>query len=161
MFENTKSTLNRRRFLKVAAMSATAMAVQACASSPAESPAPDEPAQGAAEVQATPPGSVTEFNEAPMLQERVQAGDLPPVDERLLNPEVINPLEEIGQYGGVVRVAIGNPNALFGDPQAVMGSLKIGLWKCSSWSDYGQSMSLVIPMPSAAASGSASALPVP
>ena len=47
----------------------------------------------------------------------------PPLDERLPpNPVVIEPLQEIGQYRGTTRLAIGNPNALFGDPQAVMGT---------------------------------------
>jgi peptide/nickel transport system substrate-binding protein len=41
------------------------------------------------------------YNEAPMLAERVAAGDLPPVAERLpVNPRVVEPAEEIGQYGG-------------------------------------------------------------
>ncbi len=49
-----------------------------------------------------PPG---EYNESPMLRERVAAGELPPVDERLPeNPSVQKPLVEIGQYGGTARV---------------------------------------------------------
>ena len=76
-------------------------------------PAAEEPAAG-------PP---SKYNESPLLAERVAAGELPPVDERLpADPVVIEPIEEIGQYGGTTRVAIGNPNALFGDPQAVMGT---------------------------------------
>ncbi len=51
------------------------------------------------------------------------AAQLPPLDERLPPiPVVIEPLQEIGQYRGTTQVAIGNPNALFGDPQAVMGT---------------------------------------
>ncbi|MEM7030733.1 MAG: ABC transporter substrate-binding protein [Chloroflexota bacterium] len=45
----------------------------------------------------------TSFNEAPMLAEMVSAGDLPPVEERLPAPSdvlVIQPLDEIGNYGG-------------------------------------------------------------
>lgn len=43
----------------------------------------------------------TEFHEAPMLAERVAAGDLPPVEERLpAEPLVLQPAFEIGQYGG-------------------------------------------------------------
>ena len=46
-----------------------------------------------------------QYGEAPMLAAMVAAGELPPVDERLpLNPAVHVPLEEIGQYGGTVRV---------------------------------------------------------
>ncbi len=46
----------------------------------------------------------TEFNEAPMLAERVAAGELPPVEERL--PQdlmVIEPVDEVGEYGGTWR----------------------------------------------------------
>jgi len=41
------------------------------------------------------------FDEAPMLKEKVEAGELPSVAERLPdNPLVIEPLKEIGEYGG-------------------------------------------------------------
>ncbi len=50
------------------------------------------------------------FNEAPMLAERVAAGELPPVEERLpRNPLVIQPTEMIGEYGGVMRGAFTGP----------------------------------------------------
>jgi peptide/nickel transport system substrate-binding protein len=45
--------------------------------------------------------------EAPMLAERVEAGELPPVAERLPNdPIVISTAESIGQYGGTWNTAI-------------------------------------------------------
>ncbi|MHB1319415.1 MAG: ABC transporter substrate-binding protein, partial [Anaerolineae bacterium] len=53
----------------------------------------------------TPPEPVSKYKEAPMLAERVAAGDLPPVDERL--PEdvrVCEVLDSIGQYGGTLTV---------------------------------------------------------
>jgi peptide/nickel transport system substrate-binding protein len=41
------------------------------------------------------------YNEAPELAEQVAAGTLPPIEERLpVNPRVVEPAEEIGQYGG-------------------------------------------------------------
>ena len=44
-----------------------------------------------------------EYNEAPVLRVKVAAGELPPVEERLPEePLVVEPLEEIGQYGGEV-----------------------------------------------------------
>ncbi len=45
------------------------------------------------------------FNEAPMLADLVKASALPPVEERLpKEPLVIEPYEEVGQYGGTARV---------------------------------------------------------
>ena len=47
------------------------------------------------------------YNEAPMLAERVAAGQLPPVEERLpVRPAVVEPLERIGEYGGTWRRAL-------------------------------------------------------
>lgn len=45
------------------------------------------------------------YNEAPMLAERVAAGELPPVEERLpAEPLVIEPVEQVGEYGGTWRM---------------------------------------------------------
>jgi len=50
------------------------------------------------------------YHEAPMLAERVRAGDLPPVEQRLPEqPLVIPPLEQIGKYGGTWRRAFTGP----------------------------------------------------
>jgi len=47
---------------------------------------------------------IEEFNQAPALRVQVAAGELPAVEERLPEePYVMEPVEEIGQYGGVVR----------------------------------------------------------
>jgi len=49
------------------------------------------------------------YDESPMLKERVAAGELPPVEERLpVEPLVVEPIEEIGQYGGTLRFAEAN-----------------------------------------------------
>jgi peptide/nickel transport system substrate-binding protein len=46
------------------------------------------------------------YNEAPMLAAMVEAGDLPPVEERLPdNPRVLPVYDEIGTYGGTMRRA--------------------------------------------------------
>ena len=69
------------------------------------------------------------FSESPMLSAMVEAGDLPPVADRLPdNPLVIQPVHEIGQYGGQwrrgytgpgdvwnARRIAGNDNLLFMD----------------------------------------------
>ncbi len=45
------------------------------------------------------------YNEAPQLKDLVDAGQLPPVAERLPeNPLVVEPIESIGQYGGELRL---------------------------------------------------------
>ena len=50
------------------------------------------------------------FQEAPMLAERVKAGKLPPVAERVpAEPMVWQPLNEIGKYGGTWRRAFTGP----------------------------------------------------
>ena len=50
--------------------------------------------------------NITSFNEAPMLAQMVEAGELPPLDERLPDdPLVFEPYEELGTYGGTLRVA--------------------------------------------------------
>jgi peptide/nickel transport system substrate-binding protein len=47
------------------------------------------------------------FGEAPVLAERVVAGELPPVADRLPDrPRVIVPIDQIGQYGGSIRRAL-------------------------------------------------------
>jgi len=50
------------------------------------------------------------YNEAPMLRVKVAAGELPPVEKRLPDePKVVEPVEEIGQYGGTLHTfAINN-----------------------------------------------------
>jgi peptide/nickel transport system substrate-binding protein len=62
----------------------------------------------------TPETGTTEqiegLGEAPMLAEMVARGELPPVEERL--PEdvlVLEPEEEIGQYGGTLRMVANGP----------------------------------------------------
>jgi hypothetical protein len=50
------------------------------------------------------------YQEAPMLAERVKAGKLPPVAERVpAEPMVWQPLNEIGKYGGTWRRAFTGP----------------------------------------------------
>lgn len=47
--------------------------------------------------------AVQEYHEAPMLHELVLQGKLPPVEQRLpKNPQIVEPYEEIGQYGGTL-----------------------------------------------------------
>lgn len=68
----------------------------------ADTPTETEETEAASDGESeTAPASA--YNEAPMLAELVASGDLPPVDERLPNPDqifVVDVVEEIGEYGG-------------------------------------------------------------
>ncbi len=51
------------------------------------------------------------YNEAPALAEMVEAGELPPVEERLPDEPLIIPVvDEIGQYGGTLRRGFVGPS---------------------------------------------------
>jgi len=63
-----------------------------------------------AEYEKTTGKKITRFNEAPMLEELVKQGKLPSVEKRLPNePAVVEPVEEVGQYGGTWRRAATSP----------------------------------------------------
>ena len=48
----------------------------------------------------------TEFNQAPMFDEKVENGELPPVEERVPEePYVVDPVNDIGDYGGTLHSA--------------------------------------------------------
>jgi peptide/nickel transport system substrate-binding protein len=75
------------------------------------------------------------FNEAPMLAERVKAGKLPPVAQRIpAEPMVWQPLNEIGKYGGTWRRAFTGP----GDVEN--GNRINSSDKCFFWSADGNSI---------------------
>ncbi|OQA47071.1 MAG: putative ABC transporter-binding protein precursor [Chloroflexi bacterium ADurb.Bin325] len=106
-------TIKRREFLKLSAALTVGGIAAACSpaapapapEAPAEPPAqaPAEQAAPAAEAAAEAPASA--FKEAPMLAERVAAGTLPPVDQRLPEePLIMDPVESIGEYGGTIRM---------------------------------------------------------
>ena len=55
-----------------------------------------------------------EYRESPLFAEKVKAGELPPIEERLPeNPMVVTPNQEIGRYGGTWRTGLrgGEDNA--------------------------------------------------
>ncbi len=50
---------------------------------------------------------IEQFSEAPMLRLKVAAGELPPIEERLgEEPLVDKPFDEVGTYGGVLRLGM-------------------------------------------------------
>lgn len=63
------------------------------------------------------------YSEAPILAARVESGELPPVEERLpANPRVVEPFNEVGQYGGAARIGFTGTNPGWG-----------GLWYITGW----------------------------
>ncbi len=77
----------------------------------------------------------TSFSEAPMLAEKVASGDLPPVEERLPVSSdllVIEPVHEIGKYGGTWRRGFTGP----GDGQnghRVAGGDRLVFWDAENF----------------------------
>ena len=99
------------------ALTACAGGTPEATEAPAETPADAAPA-AAADLPDTPP---SDYSESPMLAEQVNAGSLPPIEERLpgdpflVGPGVIVAEDELpdwepGRFGGTMRFAHGTPN---------------------------------------------------
>ena len=72
--------ISRRSFLQLSAIAAAGTIAAACSPS-APAPEAESPPAVQGEEVATP---ASQYGEAPMLADMVKAGELPPVDERLL-----------------------------------------------------------------------------
>jgi peptide/nickel transport system substrate-binding protein len=86
------------------------------AAAPTTAAAPKPTTAPAAPVQAVPtaPPAVAaapaKFVDPPTLVQMVQAGKLPPIDQRLpANPQVVQPIQQVGQHGGTWRLAWTGP----------------------------------------------------
>ena len=124
----------RRDFLRLAGLSAAGVVVAACAGEPevvekvvketvvVETEVEKEvtvlvEGEGEPEPEGEPEGEAPsgKYQESPMLAERVSAGALPPVEERLPEePRISEILGEIGEFGGTLTVSTLSQN-LFGD----------------------------------------------
>lgn len=70
------------------------------------------------------------YQESPMLAEKVAAGELPPVDERLPeNPAVVTPFNEVGTYGGDLRFGFTGTNPGWGGMWYTVGWENLVIWK--------------------------------
>jgi peptide/nickel transport system substrate-binding protein len=129
---------SRRDFLRLTGLTAAGVVVAACAGTPevaqqpttaapaAATAVPVAPAATATTATAAEPTALPEpvstYNESPMLAERVAAGTLPPVDERLpVEPRVTPVLDAIGQYGGTITVGDLTMNLIGGDANQAGG----------------------------------------
>jgi len=102
--------ITRREFLQASAVAAVGVLSASCArTTAAPTPTKEEEVVAATpqpEATPTPMPATSGYNQAPMLEELVGAGELPPAEERLSGePLVIEPIEEIGKYGGTIHVA--------------------------------------------------------
>jgi peptide/nickel transport system substrate-binding protein len=106
----TRRPVSRRQFMRLSAYASAGVALAACggggAAPAVEAPAAEAPAAAPAADSGAAAAAPGQYNEAPMLAELVQAGSLPPVDERLpTNPLVMPVAEQTGNYGGTFRRA--------------------------------------------------------
>ncbi len=107
------SKLTRRAFVTMVGLAAGTGLMAACGGAPAATTAPAEaPAEATAAPAATAAPTAapevaapeSKYKEAPMLAEKVAAGELPPVEERLpVEPLIVTPIYEVGQYSGDLR----------------------------------------------------------
>jgi peptide/nickel transport system substrate-binding protein len=75
---------------------------------PKPTSAPPAPVQAA--PTAAPAAAPAKYAEAPALAQQVQAGKLPSLDQRLpATPQVVQPVQQVGQYGGTWRLAWKGP----------------------------------------------------
>ncbi|NLG96540.1 MAG: ABC transporter substrate-binding protein [Chloroflexi bacterium] len=114
--------------------------------------APPSGAIEAAKDTPTPVPTVeaSKYSEAPMLAEKVAAGELPPVEERLpVDVQVIEPVDGIGKYGGTWHNVSNDPGignikmALYDPPvrwKADYTGYEPGLAKDWEWSDDGKTI---------------------
>lgn len=106
---------SKRSLVVLTFLTVFALLIAACGGAPAAAPAAEEAAAPAATEapaaeeapaqEAAAPAGDGQYHESPVLAEMVAAGTLPPVDERLPQaPLVIEPVEQVGQYGGTWRM---------------------------------------------------------
>ncbi len=112
----TERKFQRREFLKVSGLGLLGAVAAACAPAATEAPPPaatqtpvviveEKTVEKEVIITATPPPPPSAFSEAPALKAKVDAGELPPVDERLPEaPVVVGGRDEVGVYGGEVRM---------------------------------------------------------
>ena len=97
--------VSRRQFMQMTAFAGGGVLLTACGGGvPAAAPAAEATTAPAAAEAGAPAGPPGQYNEAPMLAELVAKGELPPVDQRLpTNPVVVSVVDQVGNYGGVMR----------------------------------------------------------
>ena len=123
--------LSRRDFLLASATGVAGVALAACTTAtPTTAPVANATATLVSEQEITaiptvaatntpvPTAEAAKYHESPQLTELVNAGKLPPIDERLpVNPLVLSPVNTIGKYGGRIRTYSGWLGGNFAETQ--------------------------------------------
>ncbi len=112
--------VGRRAFLRLSGTVALGSVLAACGQAekePTAPPATTEPTT-APDVPAGPP---ERYSEAPEFAAMVEAGTLPPVTDRLpAEPQIVVPVERVGEYGGMVQANAKKPLGIH-DDSLIMG----------------------------------------
>ena len=96
--------ISRREFLKVSALAGAGLLAAGCAKTVAPQPTVEKKEPEAAATPTPVPQVEAEDKESPVFIDQVKAGTLASVGERLpQSPIVVEPVEEIGTYGGSWR----------------------------------------------------------
>lgn len=97
--------LTRREFIQLSGLAVAGAVIASCKAPATEAPATEKPSEPEPTKKPEEPAApASKFQEAPMLAKLVEAGNLPPVDERLpTNPWVAPMAEMVGKYGGGIR----------------------------------------------------------
>lgn len=108
--------VTRRRFLYGSAAGASAVPLAGCMGDSDEQAASNEQAGGTGDRQGSstdPLAPPAQFNEAPMLAEQVEAGELPPVTDRLPAQPYVVPHRWVttGNYGGQLLMSTDDSTA--------------------------------------------------
>ena len=116
-------TMGRRDFLRLSTTVAVGGVLAACAQpgAPTTEPVGEPAAPPAAPAAPAAPAGELRFTDPPLLAARISSGELPTVEERLpLDPQIVTPLERVGEYGGTLNVTTIRAEG-YGDDTILMG----------------------------------------
>jgi len=119
--------MKRRDFLRLSTTVAVGGLLAACqpsapaATQPAATTAPAGAAAAPTGAPPAAPAAPARYTDPPLLADKVASGEIPPAEERLPNePQIVTPLERVGDYGGTMHVTTIRAEG-YGDDTVLMG----------------------------------------